>query len=158
RNAARVKEEEEAAERARRNAAEALRKQQRYDQTLEDAHKALTALDYDLARVKFEEAGKLFKTDAVAAGIKRVETAKVKALEDKEAAEKIAKEAVAKEALAKEAARAAKIKTLVEQGNAHLEARNYKKAMEVFTWVKELAPDDKAALLGLSQAKEAQER
>jgi len=56
--------------------AEAKQKQQQYQAALAQAQKAFAEKRYDEATAKYEEAGKLFRTDAVLGGIKQAQDAK----------------------------------------------------------------------------------
>src|SRR5206468_5437255 len=62
-----------------RTEADAKRNQDLYADALKQANKALSARNYTVARAKYEEAGKRFRTDAVLAGLKQIETAQAQA-------------------------------------------------------------------------------
>src|SRR5258708_11468908 len=67
-----------ALERDRRKAAQTQASQNdaAYQSALQGAQQALTAKDYDTAQAKFQDAGKLFKTDAVLTGLKQIDAAR----------------------------------------------------------------------------------
>lgn len=132
------------AERARREAAQLLAKQNdaSYKLALKAGQSALATKDYETAQAKFEEAGKLFKTDAVLAGLKQIESARAAAAADAKKAELAAKKEET-------------IKQLLAAGNAALAAKKYGEALQAFQQAKKLAPDNLQVLAGLTQAEAA---
>src|SRR5205823_2251374 len=116
------------AERKRRTLAE-----EQYKGALEAAQKALAVKNLETAQAKFEDAGKLFKTDAVLTGLQQVQTAR-SAL----AAEQKKTEA--------DLATSDTIKTLVADGKSALLAKNYADAAKKFQQAKKLAPNNLDAL------------
>lgn len=134
-------EEKLAAERERRKTAELLAKQNdnNYKLALQAAQTALAAKNYETAQAKFEEAGKVFKTDAVLAGLKQIELAQATL------AANVAKAQA-------DATKAETIKQLLTTGNAALTSKDYKTALSAFQQAKKLAPDNLDVLAGLTQA------
>jgi cytochrome c-type biogenesis protein CcmH/NrfG len=125
------------AERNRRKLAE-----EQYKGALNAAQKALAVKNLDTAQAKFEDAGKLFKTDAVLTGLQQVQSAR-SAL----AAEQKKTEA--------DPAKSDTIKTLIADGKAALSTKNYADAAKKFQQAKKLAPNNLDALAGLAQAESA---
>ncbi len=129
------------AERERRKAAELLAKQNdaAYRLALKAGQSALAIKDYDAAQAKFEEAGKLFKTDAVLVGLKQIDSARAASAEALKKAEALAK-------------REETIKNLLAIGNTALADKKYLDALKAFRQAKALAPDNLQVLAGLTQA------
>lgn len=130
-----------AAEHTRRKQAEAdaKRNQELYQGALELANKALAQKQYALAESKYNEAGKLFQTDAVLTGLQRVQAGRA---------------AVAQQAQS-EAGKSTRIKQLLGDGKAALDAKEFGKAVQAYQQAKNLAPDNLDVLAGLSQAEAA---
>jgi colicin import membrane protein len=137
-----------AAEKAQRDKAEAEARRNRdlYAQALQAAQQALTEKRYDQAIAKYEEAGKIFRTDAVLAGIHAAQDAR-------------AKENAAREATLRQQAEAQKqaenLQKLLTQGRTALDAKQYDRAIQAFTEAKKLAPGNVEVLTGLSKAEQA---
>jgi tetratricopeptide (TPR) repeat protein len=134
-----------AAEKAARDKAEAEAKlkQQQYQAALAEAQKALGEKRYDQAITKYEEAGKLFRTDAVLAGIKQAQDAKAR------------ETAAAKEHAAAEADKAkrqAEYARAVQAGRDAYAARRYDDAVKAFTDALRIMPGDRDATALLQQA------
>jgi tetratricopeptide (TPR) repeat protein len=134
------------AERARRVAADALakRNQDLYVQALQTAQAALAKKDYVVAQAKFDEAGKVYKTDAVAAGLKQIAQARAQD-----------NAPLKSQQLAQE--KAARVKQLLAAGNAQLSDKEYVAAVKTFQQAKQIAPDHLDVLAGLSQAEHARD-
>ena len=132
-----------AVERERRKAAELLAKQneQKYQDALQLAQKALSDKNYDLAQTKFEEAGTVRRTDTVLAGLKQVSSARAAQLAEQKKA-------------AAEAKRAEQIKQLINDGNLALTNKDYEKAASLFAEARKLAPTDLAVMTGLTRAEQ----
>jgi tetratricopeptide (TPR) repeat protein len=136
-------------EKARSAAAETLAKanQQKYDQALRQARDALAGKRYDEAATHFQEAGRLFRTDAVLTGMRQVEQGRTqlqtqaRQIEQKKTAE---------------AQRASNVQRLSAQGRLALEAKQYTKAVEAFAAARNVAPNDVDVLTGLAKAEQAQ--
>src|SRR5207248_5276799 len=121
-------------ERKRRTLAE-----EQYKGALVAAQKALAVKNLDIAQAKFEDAGKLFKTEAVLTGLQQVQTVRsALAAEQKKTEADLAKSDT--------------IKTLIADGKAALSAKNYADAAKKFHEAKKLAPNNLDVLAGLAQA------
>jgi tetratricopeptide (TPR) repeat protein len=132
-------------ERRRKADAEAKRNQDLYQAALQQAQKALAAKKYDTAIARYQEAGKVFRTDAVLTGLSAAQAGRGKAeLELK--------------AKSAEPQKAAEVKRLVTSGQAALAAGEHDKAVKAFTEARQLAPGNLDALAGLSKAEQARER
>ena len=103
------------------------------------ADQALAQKQYAAAQAKYQEAGKLFRTDAVLIGLRRVEAAR----------------AADKQRLQAEADKSARIKQLLAEGKTALTGKDYAKAVLAYQQAKKLAPDNLEVLAGLTQAEEA---
>src|SRR5262249_47934954 len=128
-----------AEEKARREKAEAeaKRNQDLYQQALQLAQKALEERDYDRAILKYQEAGKVFRTDIVLTGLRQAESGKAKARE---------LAAAQKKKEIEEAQKSARLQGLLRDGQAALGARDYDRALKTFAEAKALAPDNVEAL------------
>jgi tetratricopeptide (TPR) repeat protein len=104
---------------------------------------ALVGKRYDEAVSAYQQAAKLFKTDAALSGLKTAEElrGREKARLD---AERQAKEQAAQ--------RTARMKQLIDQGGKLLAARQYAKAVESYREALKLAPGNVDAAAGLSRA------
>ncbi|MFO0965171.1 MAG: tetratricopeptide repeat protein [Gemmataceae bacterium] len=140
-----------AAEKTRRIAAEkeAKRNQDLYEKAFALAQDALKRHDYDGAHARFEEASRVFKTEAALAGIRAAESAKAKEAAERDAATKAKRD---------ETERADRLRKLLADGAAFLEAKAYQKAAEAFRLAKGLAPGNLEALTGLTKAEQAEAR
>ncbi len=135
------------AERERRMAAEAQARQNdnNYHMALSAAQTALAAKNYDAAQAKFQEAGKVFKTDAVLTGLKQIESARAAQLAVSQKADTDKKKGDL-------------VRQYVSEGQAALGAKRYADALKSFQQAKKLAPDNLDALAGLNQAELGQQR
>jgi tetratricopeptide (TPR) repeat protein len=129
--------------------AEAKRNQQLYLAALELANKALTAKNYPAARAKYEEAGKIFRTDAVLTGLRKIDEAQ---------ADAAAQAAAAKQKALEEERRTARLQKLMKEGEAALQAKQFDAAITAYSQAKKLAPGNVEVLSGLSRAEQARER
>ena len=122
-----------AEEKARREQAEleAKRNQDLYLASLKLANKALADKNFTVAISKYQEAGKVFRTDAVLAGLRQAETAKAQAEAQAEAEQK---------KLIAEQQKSAQLKDLVSQGQLALAAKQYDKAVQSFSKAKAHRP------------------
>jgi tetratricopeptide (TPR) repeat protein len=136
-----------AIERQRRKDAELLAKQNEdaYKAALQLAQQALAAKNYDAAQKQYDAAGKLFRTDAVLAGLKQVESARAAIAADAQKAAAAAKKAET-------------VKQLVSAGNAAIDAKKFTEAVQSFQQAKKLAPDNLDVLAGLARAEQARDR
>jgi tetratricopeptide (TPR) repeat protein len=143
-------ERKQAEEKARREQAEveARKKQQAYQAALERGQKALAARRYDEAVAAYQEAGRLFRTDAVLAGLRQAEEARAKeaARADEE-----------KRVQAEGQKRAAEVARLLKEGQAALDARQFDRAATAFGEAKRLDPRNVEALAGLSKVDQARD-
>jgi tetratricopeptide (TPR) repeat protein len=139
-----------AEEKARRDKAdaEAKKNQEAYVAALKDAQKAVTEKRYDQAIAKFDEAGKLFRTDAVLSGRKQAEE-----LRDREKAQADA-EKRKKEA---EDKRTARIKALQGEGQKALDAQQFDAAIKAYREAVQLAPGNADLQAALSKAEHARD-
>lgn len=134
-------------ERERRRAAERQAKQneENYKLALQLAMKALNERNYDVAQQKYEEAGKIYRTDAVLTGLRQVDDGRAALL----AAEKKQQA---------EAKKAERVKQFVADGNAALTANKYVEAVSAFQQAKKLAPDNLEVMTGLTRAEQLRDR
>lgn len=136
-----------ALERKSKKAAEAQAKQneEKYQQALQLAQTALAAKNYDTAQAKFQEAGQVYKTDAVLNGLQQVDKGRAALGAESKRAEA-------------EKAKADAVKQLVTTGNAALTSKDYAAALQAFQQAKKLAPSNLDVLAGLTQAELAIQR
>ena len=134
-------------ERERRRAAEAQAKanEEKYKLALQLAQKAINEKNYDDAQKRYEEAGQIFKTDAVLTGLRQVESARSALAAQQKAADA-------------EAKKAGRIKQLVADGNAALDAKQYAEAVSAFQQARKLAPDNVDVVAGLTRAEQLRNR
>jgi tetratricopeptide (TPR) repeat protein len=150
---------EEKAQREKADA-DAKRKQQAYTALVEQAQKALAEKRYADALSKYQEADKLFHTDAVVSGIKQAEDGMAQASARTEAEKRQQLEAQ-KQAEEKKRAemerqqRATAYQNAIKAGNDALTVKRYDEAIKAFTEAGRLSPGDKAAAAGLQQAERA---
>ncbi len=140
-----------AAEKERRFAAEAeaKRNQDLYAQALQLAQQAMAAKNYDAAAAQYEQAGKVYRTDAVLTGLRQAQAARTEAR---------TQAALVTKKQAEGAQQATEATRLVGEGQAALAAGNHDRAVQSFTAAKALAPGNLDALTGLSKAEQARER
>src|SRR5262245_30052711 len=138
-------------ERTRRVAAEAeaKRNQDLYGEALKLAQKAQAAKNYTVARAKYEEAGKLFRTDAVLTGLRQVETGQAQTLAEAQAAKQKALD---------EQQKADRIKQFLTQGQTAFDSKQYDAAVKALRQAKKLAPDNIDVLTALTRAEQANEK
>jgi tetratricopeptide (TPR) repeat protein len=132
-------------ERRRQAEVEAKRNQELYLGALQLAQKALAEKNYDVAVAKYEEAGKVFRTDAVLTGLSAAQTGRSKA-------------SLALKAKAAEPLKAAEVKRFVADGQAALATGDHDRAVKAFTEAKAREPGNIDALAGLSKAEQTRER
>jgi tetratricopeptide (TPR) repeat protein len=129
--------------------AEAKRNQELYLGALQLAQKALAEKNYEVAVAKYEQAGKVFRTDVVLSGLRAAQAGQ---------AEVRTKAALQLKKKTEDEQRAANLKRLVADGQAALAANNPDKAVQAFREAKKLAPADIDVLAGLSKAEQTRER
>ena len=116
-----------------------------YKLALQAANVALAQKDLKLAEAKFVEARLLYKTDAVEAGFKKIQAARM-----------------AEEASIMKAAEMLKrdetVKKMIADGNAAHEAKNFAAAVQTFQQAKKLDPTNLAVMTGLTKAEQAHNR
>jgi hypothetical protein len=122
--------------------AEAKKKQDAYGAALKRAQDALAAKHYDQAIAAYQEAGKVFKTDAVLTGQKQAED-----LRDREKAQ--ADAATLK--LDEDAKRDSQVKKLLADGQKSLDAKQYDQAVSQIREAGKLAPGNVDVLAALSE-------
>jgi tetratricopeptide (TPR) repeat protein len=139
-----------AEERKKREQAEteARRKQEAHTAALKQAQQALAAKRYDEAIAHYQEAGKLFRTDAVLSGQRQAEQ-----LRDQERARRQAEQRRQAEA----ARTAERVKSLLADGQKALDARQFDGALKSFREASRLAPTDVNVRAALSRAEHAAE-
>ena len=139
-----------AAEKAAREKvdAEAKQKQDAYQKYLSEAQKAFAEKRYDAALASYNEAGKLFRTDAVLAGQKQVADAK---------AHDAAGIAADKRKQEEEQGRQANLARLLKDGQTALDAKQYDKALSLLGEAKKLAPTSVDVQAALSKAQLARD-
>jgi tetratricopeptide (TPR) repeat protein len=128
--------------------AEAKRKQDAYLAALDKAQKALTAKNYDEALIHYQEAGKLFRTDAVLTGQRQAEELRqqARAQADAEARKR-----------AEEEKKAAQVKKLLTDGKTAQDAKQFEAAIKAFREASALAPGNVEVLTALSKAEQARD-
>jgi tetratricopeptide (TPR) repeat protein len=129
-------------ERRLRAEAEAKQNQDKYKLALELANKALAARDLTVAETKFEEAGRLFKSDAVLTGLARVRAARQEQtkLEEKESQGK------------------KRLKSLLDDAKASLAAENPAAALKALHEARKLSPQNVEVQSHLAQAEQMRDR
>lgn len=136
-----------AQERLRRKAAESEAKnnEEKYQLALTAAKAALANKDYPVAKKRYEEAGQIFKTDAVLVGLRQIESDQAAAITATQKAELDKK-------------KSAVIKQYLSDGKAALDAKKYPDALRSYREAKKLAPNDIDVIAGLTQAEQAYAR
>ncbi|HYT87847.1 MAG TPA: hypothetical protein VEL76_03935 [Gemmataceae bacterium] len=129
--------------------ADAKRNQDLYTQALQLAQKAMAEKNYDTAYVKYQEAGKFYKTDLVLNGLRQADAARTEVRTQAALAIKRKTEAAQSDAT---------VKRLVGEGQAALAANQHDKAVQAFTQAKALAPTNVEVLTGLTKAEQVRER
>jgi tetratricopeptide (TPR) repeat protein len=135
--------------RRERTEAEAKQKQADYAAALERAQKAIADKKYDEAVTHFEAAGKLYRTDAVAQGLKKAEE-----LRDHDRAQRDAEARRQQE----ERQRSERVQALLAEGRKAADTRQFDKAMASLGEASRLAPGNvevQTALMKVEQAREA---
>src|SRR5205807_5057408 len=115
----------------------------------EEAHKALADKNLILAQAKYQQAGKLFATDAVLTGLQRVEAARAQTKAEAEASRKKA---------AEEQDRVARLKALLAEGTKAHAAQHYPAAVAALTQARKIAPDNVEVLAALTKASQARDK
>jgi tetratricopeptide (TPR) repeat protein len=130
------------AERERRKTAEAQAQQndENYKLALSAAQTALAAKNYDAAKAKFQEAGKIFKTDAVLTGLKQIESAQT--AQTNPGKEKT----IPVDPLA---ANKLKLKEFIATGQAALKLKDYDAAEKALRSAGQIDPTDPGVVKGL---------
>jgi tetratricopeptide (TPR) repeat protein len=126
------KKREEAERQAKRN-------RENWLAAMKKGKEALAAKRYKEAVGRYEEAVKLFRTDSALTGLRRA-----KELSDQEQAILIARQRREEELK--------RLKALLADGQNALEAKEYRRAIDLFRQVDRLAPGNVEALTGLSRA------
>jgi tetratricopeptide (TPR) repeat protein len=124
--------------------AEARQKQQQYQTALAQAQKAFGEKRYDDAVARYEEAGKLFRTDAVVSGLKQAQDAK-------------AHEAAAATAAADKTKRQADYDRAIQAGKDAWMARRFDDAAKAFGEALRIMPGDRNATAYEQQAIKARD-
>ncbi len=125
--------------------AEAKKKQQAYQDALTAGQKAFAEKRFDQATASYNEAGKLFRTDAVLAGLRQVEDAKKRDTQAKNTADADRKKRLADYQLAMDA------------GKSALTAKRYEGAVNAFNEALRIMPGDRDATAQLDAAKRARD-
>jgi tetratricopeptide (TPR) repeat protein len=137
-----------AAEKSQREQAEAEARRNRdlYTTALQLAQQAQAEKRYEVAIVKYHEAEKVYRTDAVLTGLHQVEAAQaaVQTLADAEQRKHVEDKRRADEALLK-----------LTEGEKALQSQQYDKAVQAYREASKLAPRDINTLAGLSKAEQA---
>lgn len=135
------------AERKRKKAVEeeAKRNHDLYEQTLKQAQDALAQKSFDAAEQQFEAVGKLFKTDAVIAGLKQVRAGRAADLSVKQAEKE-------------KASKAERVSKLVSSGVASLDAGKLAESVQQLEQARKLDPANVEVLNALSRAEQARNR
>jgi hypothetical protein len=142
-------ERRQAQEKQARDQAELRARQNRdqYTQALQAAQQAMAAKRYDQAVARYQEAGKLFKTDAVLNGMHQAEEAQ---------RQQIAAQQGLTQQRQEEQKKAAQVKQLVSQGLAALRLRNVEAAARSINAAAQLAPRDPEVLRAQQDLQRAQ--
>jgi tetratricopeptide (TPR) repeat protein len=140
-----------AGERARREKAEAeaRQKQEAYNAALGRAQKDLGERHYDQAISAFQEAAKIYRTDAALDGLKQAEQAR-----DRERSLAQAEQ----RRKAEEAQRSARVKELADAGRRALEAKQFDKAVQSLAEASKLAPSDVDVRATLAKAEQSRDQ
>ncbi len=138
-------------QKARRDQAEAQAAHNRelYTHALQDAQKAFTEKRYDQATTKYQEADKLFHTDAVLNGLRQVKEAQDK---DHAAAE------MARQKQLQQQQQTAAVQQFLSSGRTALAAGQLDAAAKAFAEAKKLTPDNAEVLKGIIQTEQAQQQ
>jgi tetratricopeptide (TPR) repeat protein/predicted small lipoprotein YifL len=133
-----------AEERQRRQQAETEAKQNRalYESALAMADKALTQKQYAVAETKYQEAARLFQTDEVRTGLRRVQSVRAAELQQQQAGQD----------------KERRVKQLLDDGRSAFQAKQYGKAIDAYRAAKKIEPDNLDVLAGLTQAEQAEEK
>ncbi len=126
--------------------ADTKQKQTTYEGLLRQAQQALADKKYDQAKGAYQEAGKLFRTDAVLTGLQEAER--------RLATNNAAQQADAKARL-EDAKRQEDFKRLVSAGGQAMTLKKYDEAEKAYTDALRLQPGDPAATAALRQATQA---
>jgi hypothetical protein len=148
--------------------AQARHNQELYAQALQQAQAALTAKHYDQAIARFQEAGKLFRTDAVLTGIRQAEEGRARdqAQADAARARNQAQADAARRKQMEDQQRAAEAQrkrqadyqAAMKTGRQALATRRYDDAIKAFTEALRLMPGDKDATAQLQEARKQDRR
>jgi tetratricopeptide (TPR) repeat protein len=147
---------EEKAQREK-TAAEAKRKQEAYTAALTQAQKALVEKRYDDAVTHYQEADKLFHTDAVISGLKQAQDAKTRAVaqssHDAERQQRLADEKKAAEA--DQQKKMAAFQNALKSGREAMSLKKYDDAVRAFSEAVRLMPNDAPTAALLRDAEKA---
>jgi tetratricopeptide (TPR) repeat protein len=148
--------------------AEAKHKQEAYTAALTQAQKALVEKRYDDAVAKYQEADKLFHTDAVITGLKQAQEGQARTLaqsdaekrkiEDQKRAEADRQKRLAeeqKQAEADKQKRMAAYQSAIKAGRDAMTVKHHDEAIEAFTEAGRLMPGDRDAAALLRAAEKA---
>jgi tetratricopeptide (TPR) repeat protein len=124
--------------------AEAKQKQLKYQSALTEAQKAYAEKRYDQAVAKYQEAGQLFRTDAVLAGIKQAQDAK-------------AHDGAVAKAEADKVKRQADYAHAIQAGRDAYAARRFDDAIKAFGDALHVMPGDRDATAFLQQSTKARD-
>ncbi len=128
--------------------AEAKKKQEAYLAALKEAQKALAEKRYEAAIARFDEAGQLFRTDAVLTGRKQAVELRDR---DKALAE------AEKRKKDEEQKQTARIQTLLAEGLKALNAQQFDAAIKAYREASQLAPGNVDVLAALTKAEHARD-
>ncbi|MBL8799029.1 MAG: hypothetical protein JNM56_34405 [Planctomycetia bacterium] len=139
-----------AEEKANRDKVEAenKKKQEQFSQLVKDGQKALQDKQFDEAATRFQEAGKLFRTDVVLNGQRAAQQGLAQEKSRAEAEKKKKDD---------EAQRSARIKQLLTEGQTALAAKNFDKAIKTLQEAKKLEPTNIDVLAALDKAEDARD-
>jgi tetratricopeptide (TPR) repeat protein len=122
--------------------------QEKYLAVLRSAQKALADREYDAAILKYQEAGRICKTDVVLTGIQQAQAARDKAKADA---------ALAKEKLLAEQTRLATFQKLMTEGQTAFAGKDYPRAIDRFAAARKVIPENVDAVTALSKAEQARD-
>jgi tetratricopeptide (TPR) repeat protein len=122
--------------RAEKAEAEARQKQTAYTNLLKQAQQALAEKRYDQAAAAYQDAGKLFRTDAVLTGLRQVDEARDRNRQAADAAKK----------------RQADLEAAISAGQDALKKNNSQGAVNAFKEALRIVPDSREATAGLQEA------
>src|SRR5262249_3718722 len=140
-----------AEETRRREAAEreAAKNRELYEKALQLAQQALNDKRYDESISRYEDAGKLFRTDVVLTGLSQAREGKQRLVARRDEADRKRQE---------EEQKATKIKQLMDDAGKAYAGGDYELAVKLYREITKLSPGNVEALTALSKAEQARDQ